>query len=253
MDLVLCAGGDGTVNEVLNGMVGSTIPLGVLPAGTANVFSLETRLGKSAQHAAEQLHEFEPVRISVGLARNADGTPRRHFLCMAGAGFDARIVSNVNHSLKRVIGKGSYWFAAMKTFASPLSEMHASHGGNGQQKCSFVLISNVRKYGGELEVARQASLLKSDFNVYIFEGRNPLRYLKYFTGVLFQNTHTLSGVTAIDSQALTLAPVGDEVVYLQLDGEEAGTLPATIETVPDAVTILLPPKYLAKERARWTI
>ena len=110
----------------------------------------------------------------------------------------------------------------------------------------------MRNYGGDLEIALNASLLAPHFGLYLFEGSNPLQYLKYLTGVALRNAARLKGVTATTVTRLALDPVNGRKVHLQLDGEEAGTLPASLEVVPDSLTLLLPPKYLEKERARWT-
>src|SRR5262249_52435750 len=111
-DLVLAMGGDGTIHEVMNGMIGSQTPLGALPAGTANVLAMETGLGPATLVAADQLRGLEAARIGVGLIEEPDGTPRRHFLLMAGAGFDAYAVASVNTRVKGYLGKGAYAIAA---------------------------------------------------------------------------------------------------------------------------------------------
>ncbi len=249
--LILVAGGDGTINEVLNGMIGSAVPLGVLPAGTANVLAMETGIPASPPKAAAVLHQFQPARVATGMVRNLDGSVRRHFVCMAGAGLDAHIVAYINPSLKRSLGKGAYWLAGFQSVTRRLVELDATLP-QSTQRCSFALASRVRNYGGDLEIARNASLLAPQFGLYLFEGSNPLRYLKYFAGVLVKTTAGLKGITATTVTRLALDPVNGGRVHLQLDGEDAGTLPATIEIVPDSLTLLLPPAYLHKERARWT-
>lgn len=249
--LILVAGGDGTINEAMNGMIGSAAPLAVLPAGTANVLAMETGIPTSPPKAAALLHEFLPARIATGLVRNLDGSVRRHFVCMAGAGLDAHIVTYIDPSMKRTLGKGAYWIAGFQSITRRLAELDATLP-QSTHRCSFALASLVRNYGGDLEIARNASLLTPRFGVYLFEGSNPLRYLKYFTGVLLKNAARLKGVTATNVTRLALDPVNGCKVHLQLDGEDAGTLPATLEIVPDSLTLLLPPKYLEKERSRWT-
>ncbi|MBS1829282.1 MAG: NAD(+)/NADH kinase [Acidobacteria bacterium] len=249
--LVLAAGGDGTINEVLNGMIGSQVPLGVLPAGTANVLAMETGIPTSPPKAAAVLGEMQAARVATGLVRNADGTVRRHFVCMAGAGLDAHIVAYIDPGMKRRLGKGAYWIAGFQSIARRLVELDATLP-QSTHRCSFALASLVRNYGGDLEIALNASLLSPHFGLYLFEGSNPLRYLKYLTGVALRNAARLKGVTATNVTRLALDPVNGSKVHLQLDGEEAGTLPASLEVVPDSLTLLLPAKFLEKERARWT-
>jgi diacylglycerol kinase (ATP) len=249
-DLILVAGGDGSINEALNGMVGSQVPLAVLPGGTANVLASEVGLGR-AQRAASLLRELEPVRIAVGVVRNSDRSLRRHFICMAGAGLDAHVVAKVNGPVKRTFGKLAYWVAGFQSLSRSLEEMDAEFDG-GRVRCSFALVSRVRNYGGDLEIVRNASLLHNQLGAYLFEGSNSFRYLKYLTGVALKTAAGMSGITATRLDTLRLDPASAAPVRLQVDGEDAGYLPVTLEIVPDALTILLPPRYLAAERKRWT-
>ncbi len=106
-DLVLVAGGDGTVNEALQGLVGTHAALGIIPAGTANVTSMEIGLGKRNRTALPGLLRAEPVRIAVG-AMTVGERPKRYFLAMAGVGLDASIVRRVSPGFKKRFGKLSY-------------------------------------------------------------------------------------------------------------------------------------------------
>lgn len=250
-DLILVAGGDGTVNEAANGMMHSETPLGVLPAGTANVLSMEMRLGGNAVKAARRLAEMVPVRIGAGLLCDTDGTPRRHFLLMAGAGLDAHIVANLNLKLKRLLGKGAYWSAGFGSLTRRLEELDAANGSH-RARCSFALASRVRNYGGDLEIALGASLLKEHFEVMLFEGSNPFRYLKYFSGVLLGTAARLRGVSVWQATEITLTPAGSDPVRVQIDGEDGGELPASLRFVPSALNLLMPPEFLRNEQARWT-
>jgi diacylglycerol kinase family enzyme len=250
-DVVLAAGGDGTINEVVNGMVGSAIPLGALPAGTANVLGMETRMGGDPVKAALRLAELEPVRIALGLVREIGGQPRRHFLLMAGAGVDARIIVILNPRMKKLFGKGAYWLAGGQSLFRRLEELDAQISAE-RRRCSFALASRVRNYGGDLEIATGASLLKEPFELVLFEGANPLRYFKYFAGVLARRAGRVQGVTVASTRCVALTPLPGQTVYIQVDGEQAGTLPAQVEIVPGALTLLVPPEFLEKERSRWT-
>jgi Sphingosine kinase and enzymes related to eukaryotic diacylglycerol kinase len=113
---------------VLNGMVHSEVPLGVLPAGTANVLAVELGLGKNMLRAAERLDKFIPRRISLGLIEN-DAGMSRHFALMAGAGLDALIVYNISARLKASIGKVAYWVGGFGHLGKPLTEFDVSVDG----------------------------------------------------------------------------------------------------------------------------
>jgi diacylglycerol kinase family enzyme len=242
-DLVLAAGGDGTINEVAEGLVHTRVPLGILPGGTANVLASEMKLGSRLERAAARLRECRPQRISVGHLTCEGGKVSRHFLMMAGIGLDAHIVYRVNGPLKARTGKFAYWIAGWSLLGRSLAEFHVEAGGQ-VRKCSFVLASKVKNYGGDFEIARQVSLLDDRFEVVLFEGRSTLRYVKYFTGLVRNRVEGMAGVTVLREQCLKLSCPADLRVYVQIDGEYAGHLPAEVRIVPDAITLLMPANYL---------
>ena len=239
-DLVLALGGDGTINEVANGMVGSRVPLGILPAGTANVLAMELGLGGRVHKAIPKLSRCSPERISIGLLRNEMGS--RYFLLMAGAGLDAEIVYNINADLKKAIGKVAYWVGGFSHLTRRIPEFDVCVGGE-RHRVGFLLASRVRNYGGDLEIATGANLLDDQFEAVLFEGQNPLRYMVYFTGVLLRQLGRISGARMEKCRKLELSAPEDRRIYVQLDGEYAGRLPATIEIVDDALTLLVPTDF----------
>jgi diacylglycerol kinase family enzyme len=244
-DLIIVLGGDGTINEVASGLVGTATPLALLPGGTANCLSLETRQGTNPLRAARRLPQLRPTRIAVGCVTCADAPPR-HFVSMLGAGLDAAIVDRVHLPLKRATGKFAYWVAGFQSAFRFLPQIS-----NGTRETyGFVLASRVRNYGGDLEIAHQASLLRDDLAVVAFEGANPLRYMLYMSGVVVRAHGQLPGVSMHGADCLELRPAAGQRILVQTDGELAGALPATVTAVPDALTLLLPEEYLARERQR---
>ncbi len=239
-DLILVAGGDGTLNEAINGVAGSETPVGLLPTGTANVLACELQLG-GFETAAARVGAWIPRRVALGLLRAA-GVPPRYFLLMAGAGLDAHIVNSVSHELKRRSGKFSYWVAGAHEFTRRIDQFEARVEGVAR-RCGFALASRVRNYGGTLEIARTASLASDEFEVVLFEGANPLRYLKYLAGAAAGTLRNMKGITVLKARRLELLAPGDPPVYVQVDGEAAGRLPATVEIVPDALTLLVPEDF----------
>ncbi len=236
-DLVLALGGDGTINEVLNGVAQTSAHLGILPAGTANVLAMELGLGGKLERAAEGLSRSVPKRIALGKIE-IPGLPPRYFTLMAGAGLDAKIVTRVNPSLKQRIGKGAYWAAGMAQIVNPLEQFDVRVNG-ASYRVGFALASRVRNYGGDLEIASDASLLNPDFELVLFEGSNPLRYAAYMAAVGFKQVRRMPGVRSLRTKAFELVTGA----HLQIDGEYAGNSRAKIETVPDALTLLVPPTY----------
>jgi len=218
-------------------MVHSGVPLGVLPAGTANVLAMELALGSRVELAADRLGHCVERQIAVGRMCSPSGEPRL-FLLMAGAGLDATIVTKVNSDLKAKAGKLAYWTAGLSRIASRVEQFEAKVNGDVYQ-CGFALASRVRNYGGDLEIAHGASLLSDEFEVVLFEGSNPLRYAWYMLGVGTKRVQSMTGVHTLRASRVEFS--GD--AHIQIDGEYAGRLPACFETVPNALTLLTPKAY----------
>lgn len=247
-DLIIVAGGDGTINEAANGMLHSNVPLAILPGGTANVLACEMHVPISMDRAAAQMGQWKPWPVAIGRVR-LNGDPRaRLFLCMAGAGLDAGIVSRLNLDLKAATGKFAYYVAGFSHLFSPLPEFEVVIDGR-RYEASFALISRVRNYGGDLEIARGASLLSHDFEIVLFRGTNSLRYLPYLLGVAFRSAHRMTGCTVLHGCSVNCTPPDGSKVFAQIDGELAGSLPMTADIVPDALTLLMPSDYLAREQS----
>jgi YegS/Rv2252/BmrU family lipid kinase len=242
-NLVVAAGGDGTINEVIEGMVHSDVPLGILPAGTANVLANETGMSTSLEKAARELAHCRAQRISVGRLHASGAACPRHFLLMAGVGLDARIVYHLSAPLKSKLGKVAYWASAIKLIGRELEEFDVKVDDRIHQ-CSFALISKVRNYGGDFEIACDTSLLDDRFEVVLFAGRSSTRYLQYFTAVALKRVLDMKGVTVLRARKVCLSAPQDPRVHIQVDGEYAGLLPGSVEIVPNALTLLIPPGYM---------
>jgi diacylglycerol kinase family enzyme len=241
-DLVLAAGGDGTINEVLNGVAHSDVPLGVLPAGTANVLGVELRIADGPVGAAGSIHTWVPRRIALGRLRNEANPEGRYFALMAGAGLDAKIVYEIDAGLKARLGKGAYWIAGFSQLGQKFPEFQARTNGHRVQ-CSFALASRVRNYGGDVEITRRASLFNDAFETVLFEGAQSWVYLRYFLGVLTASLDKIKGVTMLQTTQLDFECASDPRIYVQVDGEFAGHLPAHIEIVPQSLTLLVPERF----------
>jgi diacylglycerol kinase (ATP) len=236
-DLVLVLGGDGTVNEAANGLAYSGVPLGVLPAGTANVLAMELGLGSHLGPAIERLEQCEARKVAMGRIVSRLEPPR-YFLCMAGAGLDAKVVYCTSSALKDRTGKLAYWAARLGQFGRKIDQLDVRVLGE-TYRCGFVLASRVRNYGGDLEIASGASLRRADFELVLFEGANPLRYSAYMLGVLLWRVQKMNGVRTIAAQCIEI--LGS--AHLQIDGEYAGRQSARLEIAPEAITLLMPSAY----------
>jgi len=253
-DLILVAGGDGTINEVVNGMAHSDVPLGILPAGTANVLANELGIAKTMEGAAESLAECSAERVALGLLSADWLDSPRYFLMMAGVGLDAEIVYDLNLGLKEKLGKAAYWIGGFARVGRRLPEFTVDVDGNAL-RASFALLSRVRNYGGDLEIAPSITLFEDEFEVVVFEGQSSFRYLKYMLGVVTGRLKGMRGVTILRARNVGFLASADPRIHVQVDGEYVGKLPAKVEIVPGAVTLLVPSSFRAKARAevgQWT-
>jgi diacylglycerol kinase family enzyme len=240
-DLLLACGGDGTINEVMNGIIGSQIVFGALPAGTANVLATEIGLSRRPDRAAAELLDAVPVRTGAGLVQ-LEGQPPRHFLLMAGVGLDARIVHELDLDLKKQLGKLAYWHGGLRQIGRHKGRFRVVVNGV-ERIATFALFARVRNYGGDFEIARNIRLTDSDFEIVIFERHGWKDYVRFFFGVLINRLGSMEGVSIVRATSVKLSPVSDTPVHVQADGEFIGLLPGTVTVVTDAITLLLPKRY----------
>ncbi len=244
VDTILVAGGDGTINEVMNGLVHTNAAFGVLPAGTANVLANEMRIG-TWQKALAAIPHLQAVRIPVGRVTTGEG--ERYFLMMAGAGFDARMVHAVSQGMKRRLGKLAYWVAGFSQIGRNLEQMLVTVNGSTHQ-VSFCLASRVRNYGGDINIAPSIHITDQDIEAILFEGRLTATYLAHLFSIVSGRLDAADRITVLRTRQLDLRSADGEPVHLQVDGEHVGLLPATITVEPDALNLLAPPGYLQGAR-----
>ncbi len=243
-DLILVLGGDGTINEAVQGIANSDATLGVLPGGTANVLAMELGLGANLEKAARRLTQAEPVSIALGkvtpLANGTGAGPAdpRYFLLMCGAGLDASILTAVSPSLKAATGKFAYWVAGFAHVSRRVPSFEICVDGQ-RRTCGFALMSRVRNYGGDLEIASRASLRNDDFHVVWFEGNNPLRYMGYMLTVAARQVLRMPGVHHARARSVEIAIPAPA----QIDGEYLGVDRFRVEIQPRALTMLMPTRY----------
>ena len=170
-----------------------TVPLAILPAGTANVLAMEMKLGGNLERVAAAWSELRPRRISVGHVTCDGGRVSRHFLLMAGIGLDAHIVYHVNAALKARTGKFAYWVAGWSLLGHrlPSSTWRLA----ARQQCSFALLSKVRNYGGDFEIARNVTLLRRPVRGGAVRGPHLTPYVKYLAGMALNRLEGMNGVT----------------------------------------------------------
>lgn len=252
-ELIIVCGGDGTINEVLNGMTPSRIPLGILPGGTANIVAKELGLPENIKQAARELPGWQPCRITLGRAgwQESGSRCQRYFMAVAGVGFDAHIVSRLNVPMKLRTGVVAYgWEAIRQTFRYGFPRFQCTVNGS-TVNASFAVIQRSGRYAGWLHLVRPRSILEPEFSCCHFESSNRWRYFLYALAVLTQTHYRLRDVGFFRSSHICCTgSKPEEVIHFEVDGEMAGQLPATFETVPDALTLLAPASFVVRRPAQ---
>ena len=236
-DLVVVAGGDGTVNEVVNGLIGSGLPLALLPLGTANVLATEIGLGMAPDALAETILHGTPVDVCLGRIRGASGAERL-FTTMAGAGADAHAVASVDLVGKKLLGTGAYYAEmARQLLVFPFPNYRITVDGATYDAAS-VVVSNGRYYAGQYVLAPKASLAEPSFQVCLFERGGRLAALRYVMAMQMDRLAEEPDYRIVTGRKVRVeGPEGDPV---QADGDIVAALPVDIEIVPGALRLLMP-------------
>ena len=244
-DLVAALGGDGTTNEIVQGLAGTDRPaLLVLPGGTANVMVREVGLPTDPVAAAALLPRLEEQAIRLGVVEFDEGDSR-YFVLMFGAGLDAAIAARTLPGLKRRLGTAAFWVSGAQQAVHRLPRLKVAMGSGtvGDDASSLVVVSKSRRYGGGLVCTPSANLLSSNFEVAHFAGTSRTRYCGYLLAATCEITSRWPGIRHARTTHLRLEACAGEQVQFQVDGEVAGTLPARVSLSPLSVTVLLPPAY----------
>jgi YegS/Rv2252/BmrU family lipid kinase len=235
--LIVAAGGDGTINEVINGIGASGATLGVLPLGTVNVFAQELRIPGSLDAAWAIVQNGRTRTIDLACAK-ANGSTR-HFVQLAGVGFDAQAVRAASWELKKKIGPLSYVWAGLKTIAGEHKLVEFSANGSGAQgRGVAVLVGNGRYYGGPFPLFSKAKTDDGLLDVCVFETCSYFDVLRYGQAALRGAHIRQRGVQYFQTTQLTCSAPG--ATPFELDGEDAGNAPVTFSVIPGALRIVVP-------------
>lgn len=232
-DVLVVAGGDGTINEAVNGLRDNRLPLAIVPLGTANVLAAEIGMATDPRAVARTIALGRPRPISVGVANG------RRFLLMAGTGFDAHVVQHVNLALKRRIGKVAYGIEILRQLRSFAYPEYAVTIDGRTCKAASVLVANAHYYGGRFVCAPAADLRTPTLEVCLFERRGRLSVIGYALAMLTGRLPKLKSYRTVAAGKVHIDGGSDEPV--QGDGDVIGHLDVTIEVVPEALHLVYPP------------
>ena len=239
-ETIIVSGGDGTINEALQGLVGKEARLGIWPRGTANVLAREIAMPIQLEKAAEVIARGKTLRIYPGCATMEETNERRYFFLMAGIGLDASIVERVRPALKRRIGKAAFWYSGLEHLANWQPKPFEIEIEDKIFPATFAAVGKGSLYGGDLHITPHARLEQPEFEICIINSASRLSYLKLLSramrgGGVANETEQVRLVRATRARALGR-------VAVQIDGELVGQPPMTFEVVREPIELIAPEK-----------
>jgi len=232
-ETVVAAGGDGTMHEVVNGIAGTGVALGLLPMGTMNVFA--TELGLPTHNLGHCWDIIERGKTRLVDLPSANG---KHFAQLAGIGLDAQAVKETSQVLKRSFGPVSYLIQAAQIAARTPPRLSIESENATIEEGSFVLIGNGRLYGGPFPFFKQAVIDDGLFDVVVFKRLGYLEIIRYLQNVLFSSEISAPEVEYFQTRRLRVA--SDQEVPVELDGELVGTCPVEFRVEKQSLRVLAP-------------
>ncbi len=236
-DVVVAAGGDGTINEIANTLADTDVPMAVFPRGSVNILAMEIGLKNTPQAVLDYLLEGHAIPITLGLI---DG---KHFLLMAGVGVDARAVAGVTEEIKERHGKSAYVRQALAELRHPPGTRFEIRTPERTVEGTSIIVCNAKRYAGSFKMAPQADICKPCLDVCVFESGRAMAVLRYSLGLLFSRHQCFPDVTmweTTEAEIRCLNSTADTPEPVQIDGDASGEAPCRIETAPAALSLLVP-------------
>jgi YegS/Rv2252/BmrU family lipid kinase len=233
--LVVAAGGDGTIAEVANGLLGSSARLGVIPLGSANVMAHELGLPFEPRAVAAALAFGRTRPIWPGVAHAAEGS--RLFVQMLGVGFDAQVVHHLPILLKRTLGRAAYVVQTLRELALyHFTPIHLRLDGEETQAAS-VIVSKGRLYGGRFMLAPTACAAEPGFSVVLFDHAGAAATLLYGAALPLGLLARAPGVRHVRARQIDFTD--NTTLPVQADGDAAGWTPITVTDAPAAIPVVV--------------
>ena len=245
--LVIACGGDGTLNEIVNGLAahhnGHRVPLALLPGGTANILAKELGLPWNIPKAAQKLVHGEVKEIALGLATPLEQPEKKkYFLSVAGAGPDGMIVYSVSLGLKSRVGILAYWWGGLREVFRYKFPHFRVVSGDLRIDASLVIVGRTQNYGGPFKITTEADLFEDRFEILTLATRSGLRYLSYLPSLWLNKLRGTPGLEFFKSDSVLCEPLDSNPVHAQIDGEPLARLPVEFRIIPHALKLLVPRK-----------
>jgi YegS/Rv2252/BmrU family lipid kinase len=235
VDVVCAIGGDGTVNETINGLAGSGVPLAVVPTGTVNVLAMELGIPLDPPDAVRVVGAGSLSWIDLGLAGD------RYFALMAGIGMDARTVAHVNPMLKKTLKEAAFAVQGAVSYLTHDEPLLRIECDERTVEGYFAVFGNASNYGGAFGITPLADMRDGLLDVCVLEDKSFLGTAWYWLAALINSHINHPKVAYFRTEAARVSSVdqGKEVL-VQTDGEVAGRLPLECRVVPHALRVIVP-------------
>jgi len=235
-DAIVAAGGDGTINEVLNGMNGADLPLAIIPLGTANVLAAEIGLSGEPAAVPRTIARGEIMSAYLGSANG------RVFAVMAGVGMDAEVVDTVSQRLKRWVGKGAYAWAIVRRLTRPLGARFEVVIDGETKLVASLVVANGHYYGGWFVCAKDARLEIAEMHACLFKDDTRLGAIRYLIWMALGRLEKLPSFEVVPCREVTVFTKihGTTPDVVQGDGDIITTLPTRFEILRVPLKLLVP-------------
>lgn len=238
-DAIVAIGGDGTVNEVITGMMRGSVdlPLAIYTSGTVNDFATINELPNNASDFARMLSNPTYVTADCGKA-NDD-----YFLNVVAAGLLTDIAYKANNDVKTLIGPAAYWLSAIKDLPSLNRSFPVKITANGQtyeEDIIMFMISNTKSVGGFRGLMSKADITDGVLDMLVIKKMDPIDVVPLLGSLVIGEHINNDNVIYLQSDDIKIE--SDEHVVLDIDGEEGSSLPAQISCIKQAIKLIVPSK-----------
>jgi len=233
-DMVIAAGGDGTVNEVINGIIGSKIPLAIIPFGSTNVLALELGIPFNASKASELIVRGKKLKIDLGYAKTSQEA--RYFSMMVDVGFIPKLIEGINPEVKKRFGNIAYLFSGIRQLLTyKWQNIHVDH--KYHSVGYFVIVSNSKDYGGEFQITDRASITDGLLDLVVINRKSRWKIVKIVSSVSSGKSNTF--FRGEYNQIKKAHIYSKHKMLVQVDGELIGTTPVDVKVAPKALTVMV--------------
>ena len=230
--IVVAAGGDGTINEVVQGLKGSPVLLGILPLGTINVFASELGIPRDLKQAWEIVLKGKLKLVDLPKANG------HAFVQLAGVGLDAKVVKKTSWASKKRFGALSYLLTLLRIASKKQPKLKVVTVEGKEYKTRFILVGNGRFYGGPLQVFRKAELSDGLMDVCLFDKIDYISLIRYGNGIVWGDHTTMKDVTYFQTKGFTVTSKKRSPV--EVDGEWRDYTPCEFSFGAHPLRVLVP-------------